>query len=250
MLVKILAIIGLIGLFYLFGTISVRHELFPVPQLIAIKRSLFPPQPQGISYPDVYADKVDYFNNKAKPLPASIVMVGDSHIENGNWVELLGRTDLLNRGISRETSDGLLKRMDSIYRIHPKVAFVMIGINDLLRGKTVEDLFSNYRLILEGLVSHHIKPVVHAIPLRNNPPYDEDLNAKIKKFNSLLESYCEEKGFVWIDLNRRLAPNGRLDTAYTWDGLHLTYEAYMIWADTIGLLLQGLPAWPGEGKSR
>ena len=40
----------------------------------------------------------------------------------------------LNQGISGETSAGLLRRLDLFDQTRPQTIFVMIGINDLLRG--------------------------------------------------------------------------------------------------------------------
>lgn len=57
----------------------------------------------------------------------------------------------LNQGISGETSVGLLKRLQLFDRTVPDTVFVMIGINDLLRGASDEGIVDNQRQIIRDL---------------------------------------------------------------------------------------------------
>ena len=235
MLFRLLGVLALITFSYVYGAVSFKDELFPAPQLRSLKRSVFPPRP-ALSYPDHHTDLREYFIS-AHPRRATVVMVGDSHIELGNWVELLGRCDVLNRGLGWDSTEMLSKRMDEIYRLQPKVAVVMLGQNDINRSRTLQETFSDYRAILEGLIAHHIRPVIHAVPLRNNPPYDEEINTAITRLNALLERYCSDRGIAWVNLNSRLAMNGRLDAAYMLDSRHLNQKGYLIWAEMLKPLL-------------
>ena len=60
-----------------------------------------------------------------------IVMLGDSLTEWGNWHELVPEYSILNRGISGDTSSGVLDRLQEVIERRPKVVFVMIGTNDI-----------------------------------------------------------------------------------------------------------------------
>ena len=52
--------------------------------------------------------------------------------------------------------------------------------------------------------------------------------------NKGLQALCEEKGIVYIDLWTPLADeNGKLDKAYTNDGLHLLGAGYAVWRDAV-----------------
>src|SRR5262249_1762037 len=62
---------------------------------------------------------------------ADAVMLGDSNTEWVDWHELFPGVQFLNRGIAGDTSAGVLNRLDEVIGRHPKVVFLMIGINDL-----------------------------------------------------------------------------------------------------------------------
>lgn len=61
----------------------------------------------------------------------------------------------LNQGISGEVSAGLLRRLKLFDDTKPNTIFVMIGINDLIRGVPDQDLLWNYRLIVRRLRRIH-----------------------------------------------------------------------------------------------
>ncbi|NES85933.1 MAG: hypothetical protein F6K10_33660, partial [Moorea sp. SIO2B7] len=61
----------------------------------------------------------------------------------------------LNQAISGETSRGLLKRLELFDETQPKVIFVMIGINDLLRGFKDDTIVVNHLLIIRYLRRLH-----------------------------------------------------------------------------------------------
>ena len=70
-------------------------------------------------------------------LPASeddIVMLGNSITDGGEWAELLGDAHVKNRGISGDTTDGVLERLGTITRGRPAKVFLLIGINDFSKG--------------------------------------------------------------------------------------------------------------------
>lgn len=45
-----------------------------------------------------------------------IVFIGDSITDGGEWNELLGRNDVVNRGIIGDTTNGVLNRLGSLYQ--------------------------------------------------------------------------------------------------------------------------------------
>ena len=48
-------------------------------------------------------------------------MIGDSHNEGIDWRELFPDVKILNRGISGDTSEGVLNRLDEVIGRHPKI---------------------------------------------------------------------------------------------------------------------------------
>ena len=80
-----------------------------------------------------------------------IIFLGNSITDGGEWFELLGNKKCLNRGISGDVTEGVLLRLPGITRVKPAKIFLLIGINDIARGRSVEEITATYRLILDKI---------------------------------------------------------------------------------------------------
>jgi lysophospholipase L1-like esterase len=83
----------------------------------------------------------------------AVVLLGDSITAGTDWNALLPSFDVANRGISSDTTDGVLGRIDKIVAMHPRCVALMIGINDLLsvKPKSVQQISENYTAIVDRL---------------------------------------------------------------------------------------------------
>lgn len=184
-----------------------------------------------------YEHKVSQFQQLSKQADKKIVMLGDSITDRGLWCELTNRKDIINRGISGDTTSGVLNRLDSLNN-KLKLAFVMIGINDLLKGESVEYVFGNYKKIIIILRDKNIKPIIQStLYVGKNAP--KLYNEKVEQLNNLLQKYAAKKQIKYIDLNKELAPNSFLLQKYSWDGLHLNGQGYFQWVRIIQKLFNG-----------
>ena len=68
------------------------------------------------------------------------------------------------------------------------------------------------------------------------------MNTKIKRL-------AEERKILFLDLNRRLAPNKQLLPAFTNDGLHLNKAGYQAWKDELAKS-QFSESWPEPAANR
>src|SRR5882724_10738404 len=83
--------------------------------------------------PEHYVERYELF--KKEPIKqGSILMVGNSITEFGNWKTLLKDTTVINRGISGDVTFGVLHRVKDITDGKPGKLFLLIGINDLSRN--------------------------------------------------------------------------------------------------------------------
>jgi len=174
-----------------------------------------------------YNHKISQFQQLSKQSNKNIVMIGDSITDRGLWCELTNRTDIINRGISGDTTSGVLNRLNNL---NPNLqqAFIMIGINDLLRGQSVEYVFGNYKKIIMRLKKVGIKPIIQStLYVRSNTKV---INKRVKKLNNLLIDYAKINRIKFINLNTILAPDGVLLEKYSLDGLHLNGIAYIEWS--------------------
>ncbi|MFC1754721.1 GDSL-type esterase/lipase family protein [Thermoproteota archaeon] len=163
-----------------------------------------------------------------------IVMAGDSITYGVSWNDLLGRSDVANRGIGGDISEGLLHRLKYIYALKPRVCFIMMGVNDLQKDMPVEDVFNNYQEIIKGLIENNIIPIVQSTLYTEYPK----LNTKIKRLNGLLKKYSSENSIEYVDLNEVLASGDKLIEDYTYDGVHLLGSGYDKWRQRISIVLK------------
>ncbi|HEY9644665.1 MAG TPA: SGNH/GDSL hydrolase family protein [Coleofasciculaceae cyanobacterium] len=147
----------------------------------------------------------------------------------------------LNQGISGETSTGLLKRLNLFDATKPETIFVMIGINDLIKGNDNQTLLDNQEKIIRDLKTNHPKAqiVVQSIlPHGGDPIKWEGRDrllavpaSRIQTLNQELEAIAKQEGVYFLDLYSLFAdPQGNLRPDLTTDGLHLNPQGYRIWS--------------------
>ena len=168
----------------------------------------------------------------------SILFLGDSLTDEGEWVELLGNTNIVNRGISGDTTRRILNRLDAVVDTKPKQIFLMVGINDFVNEKkSIEEVLSKYKVILEELQKKIPQTEVFiqsVLPVNNNLTYFLQDNQKVIEFNSKLKVLATEFNYQYIDVFSNLADSeNQLDAKYTTDGVHLNGKAYLIWKEAV-----------------
>ncbi|CAA9321774.1 N-Acetylneuraminate cytidylyltransferase [uncultured Microcoleus sp.] len=155
----------------------------------------------------------------------------------------------LNQGISGETSVGLLKRLQLFDRTVPDTVFVMIGINDLLRGASDEGILDNQRQIIRDLRWAHPKAevVVQSIlPHSGEQATWENRdrllaipNSRIRAINRRLKEIASSENVLYLDLYPLFADaEGNLPTELSTDGLHLNDQGYLVWRSALQLFGQ------------
>jgi lysophospholipase L1-like esterase len=164
----------------------------------------------------------------------TLVMLGDSITAGTNWNALLPRFAVANHGIPGEKTEGALKRIDTIIAMHPQCVAVMLGINDLLAGRTVQQISENYKTIIDSLRLSGTTVIVEST-LATSRSFAQ-FNTSVIDLDHSLEAMCRQSGqCLYLDLNSTLAPQGTLDD--TADGLHIGPNSYRLWASTLTPLL-------------
>ena len=158
---------------------------------------------------------------------ADVVMVGDSITDAAEWQEMFAGITIVNRGISGDTTEGLLNRLQGVIRTGAKKAFIMIGVNDFTYTDSVDEVFKNYQQVVETLVAAGIDPYIQST-IQVGPDKTE-YSLKIAELNRRLGIFATENGIIFIDLNRVLAPAGTLEESYSLDQVHLNANGYIEW---------------------
>lgn len=169
------------------------------------------------------------------PIHASdIVFLGDSITDEGEWVELFANPAIKNRGISSDTTIGVLDRLPDIIAPQPQKIFLMIGVNDLSNlGRSPDEVSQTYREILIQICARSPQTTVFiqsVLPINRLLFLGSATNSDIRALNEQLQQLAAEFSYPYIDLHSHfLDTHQQLDSKYTSDGIHLNGIAYQQW---------------------
>ena len=189
--------------------------------------------------------------NKEYALKNQTVLLGDSITDFFNWYELfydfskISGQAVYNRGISGDTTDRLLERLDeNVLNIEPKNVVLLIGTNDIGRGLPLSMSVENVSKIIENTKKvcpdiNFILQAVYPINRDMRDKFEKRSNEKIDIMNKEFIKLSEKYDCVWLDITDKLKDEtGNLKKEYTYDGLHLNINAYKIVAENIIPLLK------------
>lgn len=160
------------------------------------------------------------------------ILLGDSIFEiwTSNVPGYLESHNIINRGISGQTSSHMLVRMrQDVLPFNPKYVVIMAGTNDLALNNgdiTVEHIFGNIQSMVELAKLHKIRPVLCSVlPSKDYFWRKEvgDPTASINELNSLIKAYARKMKLPYVDFNSAMSkPDGSFIEEYTYDGVHPT----------------------------
>ncbi len=189
--------------------------------------------------PGNYVLKIEQF----KSYPNSnkdIIFLGNSIAAGVDWMELLGKVNARNRGISGDITFGVLERLDEVTEGKPAKVFILIGINDISRNIPDSFILRNYQTIIARIKKetpstkiyfHTLLPVNNEFTQFKNH-YNKDEH--ILYVNKELKKLAAKEKIKVIDLySNFLDADKKLDKKYTVDGLHLNAEGYKLWAKVL-----------------
>lgn len=186
--------------------------------------------------PSNFEDKVAQFRMFPNDT-LDVIFLGNSITAGTQWNELLDMDNAVNRGISGDTTYGVLERLDEITEGRPAKIFILLGINDLARNISNDIILRNYSIIIDRIQKESPSTQIYVQTLLPvNSTFKRFVNHYSKaplilKINRRLRKMTEQKKVNLIDLHSHfLDKNGKLDIQYTNDGLHLTAMGYRLWA--------------------
>ena len=170
-------------------------------------------------------------------LPTSksdIIFLGNSITNGGEWAELLGNPHAKNRGISGDTTQGVLDRLSTVTKGKPAKIFLLIGTNDFARGKNVEKIVE--RVKRESPATNlYVQSVFPVNPKFNKFSGHMNRQKKIPALNAKIKAVAARHGVTYIDVYKSLVTPSTdvMNPEYTNDGLHLLGKGYLKWMEVL-----------------
>ena len=169
-------------------------------------------------------------------VPGRIIFLGNSITEMGNWKKVLNDTTVINRGIGGDITYGVLKRLKDITDRKPSKIFILLGINDI--GKDIPEVViaDNYLKIVKEIHNKcpdtkiYVQSVLPLNPTMPHFPQHYDKEEHVLTLNKLLQANAQAGNYTFVDIfHLFLDANQRLESKYSYEGLHLRPEAYDVW---------------------
>ena len=185
-------------------------------------------------------DCVDSWNNCIKKLDmkVDVVFFGDSHTAGGDFQKAFPDVKSLNLGYVGEDTKGMLRRVETIAAVQPKKIFVMAGINGL-KNQSLSDFKYWYTALVDSIriaVPNAELYIESILPVTASSGYCD--NVKIREANKIVQHIAHERNITYIDLHTAYVDKETLPENMSYDGLHLTDDAYNIWYEAIKKIVE------------
>jgi lysophospholipase L1-like esterase len=182
-----------------------------------------------------YSQWAKLLNREAKMMAAGqgnnrlTVILGDSH---ALWfpIEKLARDRFwLNQGLSGDTTAGVLKRVSTFAETRPDTIHVMVGINDLRKGKTDKEILGNLQQIMQRLRQEHpaAQIFVHSILPTRLAAIPSN---RVRWLNYNIAALTKKESVNYLNVQPAFSDaSGSLRRNLTTDGIHLNALGYQVW---------------------
>mgnify|MGYP003633125690 CR=1 FL=1 len=191
-------------------------------------------------YSEHYYKRKALFENEPNTKD-QIIFLGNSITEGGKWKELFPDKNVVNRGISGDVTDGILFRLDEVTESKPKKIFLLIGTNDMARGKSIEYVLENTAKIILQIKSQSEETKIYLqsiLPINPNVGTrfsgHKNNHQKIIEANKQLKKLAKIHRIKFINLHKSMRNSKKhIKKKYTYDGLHLSEAGYQKWKKII-----------------
>jgi N-acetylglucosamine-6-sulfatase len=172
-----------------------------------------------------HVDEVDAGTRAEEPL--TIVFLGDSITEGGDWTAWFPEARAINQGVSGDTTDDVLARMGPVIAAGPDEISLLVGTNDLGQRLSVEHLVRNIQFLLVEL--RRELPGTRML-LQSIMPRAAEFAEQVQEANIHLRQFASTVHAQFLDLWPALADaNGAIRSELSDDSLHLNEAGYTAW---------------------
>lgn len=159
----------------------------------------------------------------------TVVFLGDSITQFCDLERFYPGLPAVNRGISGDTTAGMLERTDAdVCALAPAVAVVHGGVNDIFLGTDDDTVVENLLAIVDRIRQTLPDTQVIVQSLYPVSGYGaEAVNGYVRAVNERLRDRADQAGYAYADVYAALAAeDGQLTPGYADDGLHPNDDGY------------------------
>lgn len=180
--------------------------------------------------------KLDIFSN-LHGHDSSILFLGASLIEYGQWKEYFPTYTIVNRGVAGIKIDDVIDVIPVTKKDNPSKIFVMVGLNDLFYCNNQNNITKSYIKLIKKLKAQFPSAnifIQSVLPINEKICLRKHVNSAIPAINEKLKKVCNASDVGFIDLYPSFCDDEcQLNQELTFDGIHLNSSGYTIWVEKI-----------------
>ena len=178
---------------------------------------------------------------RLKPGTAEVIFFGDSITQGWGgggkpvWDRYYAPRKAVNLGIGGDRTQHVLWRLDhgELDGIHPKVAVMMIGTNNL-SSNSPDEIASAIKLIVARLRDKLPKTKVLLLGIFPRSQTPDARRDRVRAVNDQIKGLDDGQSVRYLDLASTFVnPDGTISKEVMPDFLHLTPRGYRLWAEAI-----------------
>ncbi len=170
--------------------------------------------------------------------------------ESHSWPSIIAQrlnAELTNPAVNGFTTLDLIQHeLPLVKRLRPDFVSVLIGVNDLVRGRTLDQYRESLITIYDGLkgpVAAVSIPTWSYVPAAIEFGGANHVEKLTKAFNNVACDEATKRGFIWIDITSASTSGIGSRGWIASDDLHPGDAQYAAWAETIWATL--MSRWSG-----
>lgn len=165
------------------------------------------------------------------------VFLGDSITEGLSIYGFFPKSKII--GVNSLNTISAREHIDEVVSQKPSKLFIMLGINDIWEGDSVDEYIDRYKALIKDLKTEATGCKIYVESLFPVSQYAMERNQKINNkiiddANNKIRIMARETGVTYIDVNSAFKDSkGNLRSEYTNDGVHIIDYYYTIWTSIL-----------------
>jgi lysophospholipase L1-like esterase len=181
----------------------------------------------------------EQFLDQARKGNIDLLFLGDSITQgwgdNGVWKQFYGPRHAANFGIGGDRTQHVLWRIEhgEIDGIHPRVAVLMIGTNNV-GSNSAGEIAAGVTTIVHELRKRLPETKVLLLGVFHRSARPDATRKKLEEVNRQISRLDDGTNVSYLDIGKTfLNPDGTISREIMPDYLHLTARGYRLWADAL-----------------